>query len=77
MITNYKNIKPSFACVFVQNGNSCIPYFQVAHFGIANPKDLADAENSYRATLAQILGGVAIGIGIYLDFVTFPFHIYH
>jgi DNA replication protein DnaC len=24
MITNYKNIKPSLACVFVQNGNSCI-----------------------------------------------------
>src|SRR5664280_1519575 len=23
MITNYKNIKPSLACVFVQNGNSC------------------------------------------------------
>ena len=22
MITNYKNIKPSLACVFVQNGNS-------------------------------------------------------
>ena len=26
MITNYKNIKPSFACVFVQNGNSCRLY---------------------------------------------------
>jgi hypothetical protein len=25
MITNYKNIKPSLACVFVQNGNSCTP----------------------------------------------------
>ena len=24
MITNYKNIKPSFARVFVQNGNSCL-----------------------------------------------------
>jgi hypothetical protein len=24
MITNYKNIKPSLACVFVQNGNSCV-----------------------------------------------------
>jgi hypothetical protein len=23
MITNYKNIKPSFARVFVQNGNIC------------------------------------------------------
>lgn len=42
-----------------------IPYLQVAHFGITDPKDLANAENSYRATLAQILGGVAVGIGIY------------
>ena len=24
MITKYKNIKPSSACVFVQNWNSCI-----------------------------------------------------
>lgn len=42
-----------------------IPHWQVAQFGITNPKDLADAENSYRATLAQILGGIAVGIGIY------------
>lgn len=42
-----------------------IPHFQVAQFNITNQKDLADAENSYRATLAQIFGGVAIGIGIY------------
>lgn len=42
-----------------------IPRIQVAQFNITNPKDLADAENSYRATLAQILGGVAVGIGIY------------
>ena len=26
MITKYKNIKPSLACVFVQNGNSCNIY---------------------------------------------------
>jgi len=37
----------------------------VAHFGISNPKGLADTENSYRATLAQIFGGVAIAVGIY------------
>lgn len=42
-----------------------IPHYQVSQFNITNQKDLADAENSYRATLAQILGGVAIGIGIY------------
>jgi hypothetical protein len=29
------------------------------------PKDLAEMENSYRATLAQILGGIAVGIEIY------------
>jgi len=42
-----------------------IPHYQVAQFGITDPKDLTDAENSYRATLAQIFGGVAIAIGIY------------
>ncbi|WP_231590494.1 pentapeptide repeat-containing protein [Methanosarcina siciliae] len=42
-----------------------LPYWRVAQFGITNPKDLADAENSYRSTLAQILGGIAVGIGIY------------
>ena len=42
-----------------------LPYWRVTQFGITNPKDLADAENSYRATLAQILGGIAVGIGIY------------
>jgi len=42
-----------------------LPYWRVTQFGIADPKDLAEMENSYRATLAQILGGVAVGIGIY------------
>lgn len=42
-----------------------IPHYQVAQFNITNQKDLADAENSYRATLAQTFGGVAIAIGIY------------
>lgn len=42
-----------------------IPHYQVAQFNITNQKDLADAENSYRTTLAQIFGGVAIVIGIY------------
>ena len=42
-----------------------VPHWQVAKFGMTNPKDLAEMENSYRATLAQILGGVAIGIGLY------------
>lgn len=42
-----------------------LPYWRVTQFGITDPKDLAEMENSYRATLAQILGGVAVGIGIY------------
>jgi uncharacterized protein YjbI with pentapeptide repeats len=42
-----------------------IPHLQVTQFNITNQKDLADAENSYRATLAQIFGGIAIAIGIY------------
>ena len=41
------------------------PHHAIAEFNITNPKDIADAENSYRATMAQILGGIAIGIGLY------------
>lgn len=41
------------------------PQFQVSKFEITNPKDLADAENSYRATLAQIFGGFALLLGLY------------
>ena len=41
------------------------PHHAVAEFNITNPKDLADTENSYRTTMAQILGGIAIGIGLY------------
>ena len=42
-----------------------VPHREVSKFGITNPKDLAEMENNYRATLAQILGGAAVGIGIY------------
>ena len=42
-----------------------IPHYQVVQFNVTNQKDLADAENSYRATLAQIFGGVAIAVGLY------------
>lgn len=41
------------------------PHWEAAKYGIIDPKDLADAENSRRATSAQILGGVAVGIGLY------------
>ena len=42
-----------------------IPHWQVAQFGINNSTEVAQLENSYRATLAQILGGSAVAIGIY------------
>ena len=42
-----------------------LPYWRVTQFGITNPKDFADTENNYRATIAQILGGIAVAIGIY------------
>jgi hypothetical protein len=42
-----------------------IPYLQVGYRGINNATQEATLENQYRATFAQILGGVAIGIGLY------------
>jgi hypothetical protein len=42
-----------------------IPYLQVDYRGINNATQEATLENQYRATFAQILGGVAIGIGLY------------
>jgi hypothetical protein len=41
------------------------PQWRVSQFGITSPKDLAEMENSYRVTLAQILGGIAIAISLY------------
>ncbi|AKB50898.1 Pentapeptide repeat family protein [Methanosarcina barkeri str. Wiesmoor] len=51
--------------VFLVLALQYVPHWQVAQFGIMNPKYLAEMENNYRATLAQIFGGVAVGIGIY------------
>jgi uncharacterized protein YjbI with pentapeptide repeats len=42
-----------------------IPHWQVSQFGINNTVDKVNYENQYRATFAQILGGIAIGIGLY------------
>ena len=42
-----------------------IPYWRVSQFGINNATENATLENQYRATFAQILGGVAIGISLY------------
>jgi uncharacterized protein YjbI with pentapeptide repeats len=42
-----------------------VPYLDVNHRGINNATVEATLENQSRATLAQILGGAAIGIGLY------------
>lgn len=42
-----------------------VPYWDVNHRGINNATQEVTLENQSRATLAQILGGVAIGIGLY------------
>jgi len=41
------------------------PHWQVSQFGINNATVEATLENQYRTTLAQIFGGVTIGIGLY------------
>jgi Uncharacterized low-complexity proteins len=42
-----------------------IPYLQVDYQGISNSTVKATLENQYRATLAQVFGGAAIGISLY------------
>jgi hypothetical protein len=42
-----------------------VPYLNISHRGINNATVEATLENQSRATLAQILGGVAIGIGLF------------
>lgn len=44
-----------------------VPYWQVDYQGINNNTERATLENQYRATLAQILGGAAIGITLYYN----------
>ena len=41
------------------------PHWQVSQFQINNATEQATLENQYRATLAQMFGGVAVAIGIY------------
>jgi len=50
-----------FAVIFL----FIFPYLQVDFRGINNVTKEAELENQYRATLAQILGGIAIAIGLY------------
>lgn len=65
----YEKIKqyPLFSLFFILVALSLIviPYLQVNYQGISNNTERATLENQYRATFAQILGGVAIGIGLY------------
>lgn len=42
-----------------------LPQRQISHFDINNTTQEATLENMYRATIAQILGGGAVAIGIY------------
>ena len=42
-----------------------LPHWRVSYFGINNATENATLENQYRATIAQILGGGAVAIGIY------------
>jgi len=42
-----------------------VPYFDISHRGINNSTVEATLENQSRETLAQILGGIAIGITLY------------
>jgi hypothetical protein len=42
-----------------------VPQWQVAKFGISNSTAVAQLENSYRTTLAQIIGGGAVLLGLY------------
>jgi hypothetical protein len=42
-----------------------LPYWRVSQFGINNATENATLENQYRATIAQILGGIAIGFSLY------------
>jgi len=42
-----------------------LPYLQVNYHGINNAIEMATLENQYRVTLAQIIGGGAVLVGLY------------
>lgn len=63
IIQKYPLISTSF--IFAVISLFVFPYLQVDFRGINNVTAEATLENQYRATLAQILGGVAIAIGLY------------
>lgn len=80
MMSIYKKAKQYTIRVFITVTKVCIfiislslflailqqvPHWQVSQYGIINATERATLENQYRATLAQILGGIAIGIGLY------------
>lgn len=51
----------AFLVVFLQE----VPRWQVSEFEINNSIAVAQLENNYRATLAQIIGGFALLLGLY------------
>ena len=51
--------------IFIYISLFWVPHRLVAQFGISNSTNIAQLENSYRATIAQILGGSVVVIGIY------------
>ena len=61
----YPHIWIGFVILFAVISLIWLPYWRVSQFGINNATENATLENQYRATLAQILGGVAIGISLY------------
>src|SRR5665811_494861 len=54
-----------FGLLFAAISLIWLPYWRVSQFGINNATENATLENQYRATIAQILGGIAIGISLY------------
>lgn len=44
-----------------------LPYLQVNYHGISNATEMATLENQYRVTLAQIVGGGAVLVGLYFS----------
>jgi len=61
----YPHIWIGFVILFAVISLIWLPYWRVSQFGINNATENATLENQYRATFAQILGGVAIGISLY------------
>jgi len=66
LLSKYKlQIWIGLAILFTAISLIWLPYWRVSQFEINKATENATLENQYRATLAQIFGGVAVAIGIY------------